>query len=278
MPLLPSTKVDRAMLPAPSGPRHSSTRAGDLVAAANDTERRLAGSWPTCSRAPELSVTAHFIEELGANSLTLAHYVTALRDELEGAGHDAHAVRRSGRALPRRGSQPDTGPTGSLPTDLVRATGNGRTSQPARHGPDRGRAFTFWVLFLPARSPPPPRGAVRWIDGATDVGVAYLRAVAAGGLTFGAGTLGLILVRWLAVGRMGPVAVPRLQPPVLPVLVGPNGRCGQPGEPPRRHAGIPPVPPSDRDAARPQRGLPEPAARLPGSGAGRARRRRARAL
>ena len=79
IPMLPSGKADRKSLPAPSGPRHLSTR-GDHVAPATGTERALAEVLATVLAVDRVSVDGHFFDDLGASSLLMAMFSAAVRE------------------------------------------------------------------------------------------------------------------------------------------------------------------------------------------------------
>ncbi len=81
LPLLPSTKVDRNALPPPSGGRYVS-KAGRFTEPRNPREAELALLLAEVLKLEQVSVEAHFLDELGADSLTLASYVTAIRKHL----------------------------------------------------------------------------------------------------------------------------------------------------------------------------------------------------
>ena len=81
LPTMPSGKVDRARLPAPSG-RRMSLGAGEVVAPETDLEKQVAVVWAEIFGLDprELSVTADFFGDLGGHSLVAATTVSALRE------------------------------------------------------------------------------------------------------------------------------------------------------------------------------------------------------
>ncbi|MGW0042063.1 Pls/PosA family non-ribosomal peptide synthetase [Rhodococcus sp. NPDC003348] len=81
LPMMPSGKVDRPRLPAPTG-RRLSGPSGPVVAAGTDVEHDLRGLWADLLGLPagEVSVEADFFTELGGHSLAAAQLVTRLRE------------------------------------------------------------------------------------------------------------------------------------------------------------------------------------------------------
>ncbi|SEM36662.1 Pls/PosA family non-ribosomal peptide synthetase [Rhodococcus maanshanensis] len=81
LPMMPSGKVDRPRLPAPTG-RRLSGPTGPVVAAANAVEHDLRRLWADLLGLPddEVSVEADFFTELGGHSLAAAQLVTRLRE------------------------------------------------------------------------------------------------------------------------------------------------------------------------------------------------------
>lgn len=78
-PTLTSGKVDRAALPAPSTRR--SAAPGDVVAPQTPTEEALAAAFAEVLDLDQVSVASHLVDDLGANSLTLARVATRLRQD-----------------------------------------------------------------------------------------------------------------------------------------------------------------------------------------------------
>lgn len=91
IPMLPSGKADRNNLPAPKGPRSLATQHA-YVGPATDTERILADALAHIMRVERVSVDSHFFDDLGANSLLMAHFCTLVRKR---AGLLAMSMRTS---------------------------------------------------------------------------------------------------------------------------------------------------------------------------------------
>ncbi|MEV6313809.1 Pls/PosA family non-ribosomal peptide synthetase [Streptomyces sp. NPDC051776] len=77
LPVLPSGKVDRRNLPAPSGPRSPATR--PYTAPSSGTEAALAGLLAEVLRLDRVSADGHFFDDLGANSLLMAQFCARVR-------------------------------------------------------------------------------------------------------------------------------------------------------------------------------------------------------
>ncbi|MBF6327114.1 amino acid adenylation domain-containing protein [Nocardia transvalensis] len=90
LPTMPSGKVDRRQLPAPTG--HRFVGSGPVVAPADATEQRIRDVWAEAlSLPPEtVSVTADFFTDLGGHSLLAARVVSQLR----ASGAAPHAALR----------------------------------------------------------------------------------------------------------------------------------------------------------------------------------------
>lgn len=86
LPTMPSGKVDRGRLPAPTG-RRRALAARPVVAAAGDLERQVRLAWADAfAIAPDaLSVEADFFTDLGGHSLLAARVVSLLRARQVGA-------------------------------------------------------------------------------------------------------------------------------------------------------------------------------------------------
>ncbi len=78
LPLMPSGKLDRAALPEPSGPRRAAIQRPH-VAARTETELVMAATLGKVLDLDEVSIEAHFFEELGASSLLMARFIAELR-------------------------------------------------------------------------------------------------------------------------------------------------------------------------------------------------------
>ncbi|GAA4032091.1 non-ribosomal peptide synthetase [Arthrobacter methylotrophus] len=80
MPVMVSGKVDRKKLPNPSGPRAISTDFAD-TSPATATEQILAPALAAALQLTSVSATANFFNDLGANSLLMAHFCANVRKE-----------------------------------------------------------------------------------------------------------------------------------------------------------------------------------------------------
>ncbi|MFP5069837.1 Pls/PosA family non-ribosomal peptide synthetase [Pseudonocardia nantongensis] len=203
LPMMPSGKVDRPKLPAPSGPRIV-VAAGPLVEPGTELETRVrAVLAEALSLGPgQVSVEADFFDELGGHSLLAARVVTLLRERGVGRSpavrdlYDNPTVRGLAGAL-----DPDAG------------TGDGSVPPPPRPEPLRhsrrrysaagsAQAAALFVLMLVMTLP--VAGVYAWHGGrvAPDV----LAELAAGATAI------FLLQRWL----LAPLAVRALTARVRP--------------------------------------------------------------
>lgn len=144
LPTMPSGKVDRARLPAPSGTRLVGT-SGPVVSPATELEERLGAVWAEVfGLAPaDLSVEADFFTDLGGHSLLAATAVSRLRERSVVAGPAvrdlyAHPTVRALAAHLASGGEPDH----------VIAAAQPRPA-PLRHSPRRpALAGVVQVTFL----------------------------------------------------------------------------------------------------------------------------------
>ncbi len=81
LPLLSSTKVDRSSLPSPRSPRHALRGGVSMVSPRTPMEERLSAVLVDVLGLTELSVEADFFDHLGADSLSMAAFVTAIRQQ-----------------------------------------------------------------------------------------------------------------------------------------------------------------------------------------------------
>ncbi|MGI9304451.1 MAG: Pls/PosA family non-ribosomal peptide synthetase, partial [Gammaproteobacteria bacterium] len=84
IPMLPSNKADRKALPRPRSPRFIA-RNTEFVAPSTELEQVLANTLAKTMQVDRVSATDHFFEHLGAHSLLMAQFCTALRDQSPGA-------------------------------------------------------------------------------------------------------------------------------------------------------------------------------------------------
>ncbi len=81
LPMLPSDKVDRKLLPPPTGGRAVASRQ-TFVAPSTATEASLAAAAADLLGVDRVSVDEHFFEDLGANSLQMARFCARVRTDL----------------------------------------------------------------------------------------------------------------------------------------------------------------------------------------------------
>ncbi|GER24155.1 peptide synthetase [Zafaria cholistanensis] len=79
IPMLPSDKADRKNLPAPTRARITGGDGGEFTTAATPTEELLARCLGSVLGVEKVSTTAHFFNDLGANSLLMANFSAGLR-------------------------------------------------------------------------------------------------------------------------------------------------------------------------------------------------------
>jgi non-ribosomal peptide synthetase-like protein len=209
LPALPSGKADRKSLPPPRGGRRLATH-GDYVAAADGTERELAGMLAEVLGVERVSAESHFFDDLGADSLLMARFNAAIRargDRPAVSMKDVYlhpTIRRLAAALPV--SAP--APAGDLPQPAGQPAGNpARPAGTPRYLLCGALQLLIFAGYVYATALWLSTG-VDWImtsRGAADV---YLRLLVVGGGSMLALGTAPIVVKWLLIGRWKPGQFP----------------------------------------------------------------------
>lgn len=195
IPMTTSDKADRRALPAPTGGRV--VTGGAHVEPETDTERTLAAALGGVLGTGPVSVTAHLFDDLGANSLLLATFVTAAREA--GVGLTIREVY-------------------GAPTVRELAASSSATvvAAPARE-PHRASALAYaltgvaQVLLFVGYTSLIALGvsaAYDWVAESTGIASTLLRAAAVGALAFVALCVAPVALKWLVVGRMRETELP----------------------------------------------------------------------
>jgi non-ribosomal peptide synthetase-like protein len=205
IPMLPSDKADRKRLPAPTH-RLSAGGSAEHSPPRTDTERALAQALETVLGVPQVSATAHFFDDLGANSLLLAQFSARVRTDTDlpplamQQMYQHPTIRGLAETVTQDRPSPDSEAWAALPLPATRRETSRRPASAAR----LALCGLFQVLtFL---------GYSYLMLSLTLVG--YRWAVAAEGfvqiwersVVFGLGTFTLlstapILLKWVLVGR-----------------------------------------------------------------------------
>lgn len=232
IPLLPSTKVDRAALPNPVSTRFRGS-AGAHVGARTGVEQQLANLLMSVLGLDEVSVDANFFEHLGADSLALAAYATAIRSELGIKRvsmkrlYENPSIEELAGFVEAMGAAPSQGPE---PASPLSQTTTGSVSPPVPAVAPIERAETLFAepphvpstlayvgtgvaqlaAFLVAAFGVSVANvaAYRWITNAGGIFDVYMRSVASASLLFFGTSLALIATKWIAVGRFSTDPIP----------------------------------------------------------------------
>ncbi len=229
VPLLASGKADRSALPAPAGRRFVADEV-DLVVPRTETEARLAGLLAEVLDLPAVSVEADFFAELGADSLTMARFVTELRSTLGVRRLTLKQLYQHPTVAALAALLPPSPATDTAPPPAASPAAAGwsdRSAEPPAPAADPGP--------VPAHPLRVPSRAAHVATGVAQVGIqllvlavsamaglaafrllgqpagpvgTWLRLVAAGGGLWLATVVGLVAVKWLAVGRFRDEPVP----------------------------------------------------------------------
>jgi len=196
LPTMPSGKVDRRRLPAPSGRRPAAADA-DHAAPASALEAALADELERLLGIARVSVTSDFFGELGTSSLVMARYGARLRQrgDLPPVSIRDIYLHSTVRGLAAAIAGPESGATAAPASDELPVAGG--APRPLLCGALQLLAFLiftggFAIAFDVGAS---------WLGAAHSVLAAYGRAVAIGSLTLLAAGALPIVAKWSLIGR-----------------------------------------------------------------------------
>ncbi len=210
MPMLASDKADRKALPSPTRPRVAGiAQQGPVVPAANPLEERLAQSLGRLLQLPQVSVEAHVIDELGANSLLLARWGAALRGEPGCSGVSMRLIYRHPRIRALAQAL-----TEAAASSASQATSQSSTSAQAVRleplQPHRASAWAYagtglaqlalMLCWLGLHASLIGKG-IEWVSDAPGLLAAYARAVWWAAFYLGLMVAVTLAAKWLLIGR-----------------------------------------------------------------------------
>ena len=210
MPMLASDKADRKALPAPRAPALSGgTEAMDPDERPRPgTEQTLAAALAAVlgGAAHELSATAHFFDELGANSLLMAGFGARLRRQLGRSDVTMRAIyaHPSLRALSTHLEQtaaPTTTATAAMAEPVPQSQVEAPASAPRAAYLGCGLTQVLMALAWLTLNFQALLIGLDWLLTATDPLQAYLRAALAGSALWALAVLLPVALKWLLVGR-----------------------------------------------------------------------------
>ncbi|MBT2550808.1 Pls/PosA family non-ribosomal peptide synthetase [Arthrobacter sp. ISL-65] len=206
IPMMPSGKADRKQLPRPLE-RVSLAGTGAYTAPATPAETSLAEQLGVILGLDRVSTDAHFFNDLGANSLLMAHFCARIRRETDltpPAMQDIYqnpTVRQLAAVLTEVQPALATGPTG-YGTDLITdaAVPLPTTFKYVVCGAIQLWIFlgytmyAAWLLVF----------GFKWVSGGRDLVDMWLRSVGFGALMFLLLSMTPIILKWILVGRWRP--------------------------------------------------------------------------
>ncbi len=206
IPTMTSGKADRKSLPPPRR-RQTSTGAHIHVPPTTPTEAILAEELAAVINRDQVSVDAHFFDDLGANSLTLAHFCARARQRRELpslAIKDVYlhpTIRTLARALAN--TAPASGESGSAstPPPAARRTSTGQYVL-------CGAAQLLLLIGAVWGSALVVDAGLRWVWPATGVLDTFLRSAAFVAATFVLFAGLPVAAKWVLVGRWRPREIP----------------------------------------------------------------------
>ncbi|SFT64609.1 Pls/PosA family non-ribosomal peptide synthetase [Arthrobacter sp. ov118] len=213
LPMMPSGKVDRKRLPRPMH-RLSLAGTGTYTAPATPAEESLAGQLGEVLGVEKVSVDAHFFNDLGADSLLMAHFCARVRRETDlpsAAMQDIYenpSVRQLATCLQARQLEsalaltvPDAGP-GAPPS-----------AAPAPEPAARPSTFNYvmcgvvQLLFFLGYTTYAAFLLIigfQWTSGGSNIFDMWLRTIGFGAAMFLILSVTPILAKWILVGRWKP--------------------------------------------------------------------------
>jgi non-ribosomal peptide synthetase-like protein len=203
LPMTSSDKVDRAALPPPRGDRRAAATRPH-VAPATPVEQGLAEVVGSVLGLSEVSVTSHLFDDLGADSLLLAHVCTGVRQRPDLPPismkdvYQHPTVRSLAAALAVPGAGEAAGDTADLHVPPAPAPGRPpRRGLSVRCGLAQVGVFLAWSYLL-ALAVTFAHEQITPASGALET---YERTVVYAGAAFLAGCLLPIVAKWVLIGR-----------------------------------------------------------------------------
>ncbi|MBL8924696.1 MAG: amino acid adenylation domain-containing protein [Pseudonocardia sp.] len=202
VPLTTQGKADRRNLPAPTA-RCAAMAGSEHVAPDGPTETALAGLLAQTLGLEQVSVTAHFFDDLGANSLLLAQYCTRIRKHADLPGVSTKQLYLNPTIRTLATAIPVGAGTGSVVADPPAQPRAGTLRYLACGGLQvlLAAATGTAVLVLAVLG-------LRWTAQATDLVGVYQRSVVFGLAAFVLALLVPVTGKWLLVGRFKPTPIP----------------------------------------------------------------------
>ncbi|WP_458780360.1 Pls/PosA family non-ribosomal peptide synthetase [Arthrobacter sp. D3-16] len=208
IPLMPSGKADRKQLPRPSE-RVSLADSGTYTVPTTPAESSLAAELGAVLGLDKVSTDAHFFNDLGANSLLMAHFCARVRRETDlpaPAMQDIYlnpTVRQLAQlltAVPSNAAagRAGTAGTGTLPTRTV--TPPASTLQYVACGAIQLAIFLGYTTYAATLLV----FGYEWMSGGRDLVEIWLRSVGFGAVMFLVLSVTPIIIKWVLVGRWKP--------------------------------------------------------------------------
>jgi non-ribosomal peptide synthetase-like protein len=213
IPMLVSDKADRKALPPPRGARLLAGGAGEHVEAATAIEAALAEAMAATLGLDRVSADAHIFDDLGANSLLMAHFTARLRERPELPPVSMRDVYLHPTIQQLAASLEGLAPAAPAAAPGVGADpGAGAAKAPKRVGTAAWLlcGFLQTVAFLASTwlgAQIVVRGYT-WVSAATGMAALYQRSLVSGAVVFGLSLFGPVVAKWLLVGRAKPAEFP----------------------------------------------------------------------
>ncbi|MET9876421.1 Pls/PosA family non-ribosomal peptide synthetase [Actinacidiphila glaucinigra] len=195
------------------------TTGGDRAGPGTGTERILAETLAGVVHADQVRVDSHFFDDLGADSLVMAHFCARLRKRPDAPSVSMKEIYRHPTVRSLAAALDETPPaataTATAATTAVPATASGPVQAAVPRsvaGPPTGTPhyvlcavlqLAFFVAYSFGAALVLTKG-LDWIAGASGLVDTYLRAIAFGGVAFAAVCVLPVVAKWVLVGRWRP--------------------------------------------------------------------------
>ncbi|MFI2303580.1 Pls/PosA family non-ribosomal peptide synthetase [Actinacidiphila glaucinigra] len=184
---------------------------GDRAGPGTGTERILAETLAGVVHADQVRVDSHFFDDLGADSLVMAHFCARLRKRPDAPSVSMREIYRHPTVRSLAAALDDAPPAATAAPETATGPVRAAAPRPVAGAPTGTPHYVLCAVLQLAFFMAYSFGAalvltkgVDWIGGASGLVDTYLRAIAFGGVTFAAVCVLPVVAKWVLVGRWRP--------------------------------------------------------------------------